>query len=164
LPLIAVDLKGEESLSPPYLLPKGKEHVPETVHHVIVPVDPSAEMSAEMSASDEAHGRGGGGGGGGGGDGALPRPKVTTDGVHASDAVGVAKRGSASIESYSEAIKRLKPHMLLQVVERLQMTQAIIFCRTNLDCDNLEAFLNAAGGGRAFKGMLAKGVENPTAC
>ena len=121
-------------------------------------------MSAEMSASDEAHGRGGGGGGGGGGDGALPRPKVTTDGVHASDAVGVAKRGSASIESYSEAIKRLKPHMLLRVVERLQMTQAIIFCRTNLDCDNLEAFLNAAGGGRAFKGMLVKGVENPTAC
>lgn len=89
---------------------------------------------------------------------------MTTDGVHASDAVGVAKRGSASIESYSEAIKRLKPQMLLQVVERLQMTQAIIFCRTNLDCDNLEAFLNAAGGGRAFKGMLAKGVENPTAC
>ena len=89
---------------------------------------------------------------------------MTTDGVHASDAVGMSKGGSTSIESYSEAIKRLKPHMLLQVVERLQMTQAIIFCRTNLDCDHLEAFLNAAGGGGSFKGMLARGVQNPTAC
>ena len=51
-------------------------------------------------------------------------------------------------EAASEATKRLKPLLLLQVVERLQMQQCLIFCRTNLDCDNLEKFLNAKGAAR----------------
>ena len=29
------------------------------------------------------------------------------------------------------------------------MEQALIFCRTNFDCDNLERFLNTLGGWRA---------------
>ena len=32
------------------------------------------------------------------------------------------------------------------------MDQCLIFCRTNFDCDNLEAFLNACGGGGVFRG------------
>ena len=40
------------------------------------------------------------------------------------------------------------------------MTQAMIFCRTNLDCDNLERFLNKDGGnGKKFSGKLEKGME-----
>ena len=47
---------------------------------------------------------------------------------------------------------------------RLKLTQCLIFCRTNLDCDRLEAFLNAAGGGKGFRGKAEKGVENSYSC
>ena len=118
---------------------KGKEHVPETVQHVVVHIDPESDTSwAEAAGST-----------------------VPTDGVHAHDKVG---RAVGSAEAHSEAVKRLKPLVLLQVVERLQMTQCLVFCRTNLDCDHLEAFLNAAGGGKGFRGKAEKGVENPYSC
>ena len=43
------------------------------------------------------------------------------------------------------------------------MTQAMIFCRTNLDCDNLEKFLNKNGGnGKKFSGKLEKGMVRQT--
>ena len=31
------------------------------------------------------------------------------------------------------------------------MDQGIIFCRTKLDCDNLEKYLSARGGGEKFR-------------
>jgi len=42
--------------------------------------------------------------------------------------------------------------------------QALIFCRTNFDCDNLERFLNAAGGGGGFRGGRESGREDAYAC
>lgn len=48
-------------------------------------------------------------------------------------------------------IKRLKPLLLKRIVDEFNMTQCIIFCRTNLDCDNLEKFLIAEGGGTPFR-------------
>jgi ATP-dependent RNA helicase DDX1 len=127
------------TVRPTFVDLKGKEHVPETVHHVVVHVDPETDTS--WSAEGGA--------------------KLTTDGVHRQDKWG---KGVGSAESWSEGVKRLKPQMLLRIVERLKMTQCLIFCRTNLDCDNLEAFLNAAGGGRAFRGKAEKGVENKYSC
>lgn len=44
------------------------------------------------------------------------------------------------------------------------MSQCLIFCRTNLDCDNLEKYLNSVGGGRRFNGKTEKGKENPYSC
>lgn len=35
-----------------------------------------------------------------------------------------------------------------RVLDAFQMEQALIFCRTNFDCDNLEKFLNSLGGPR----------------
>ena len=64
--------------------------------------------------------------------------RVPTDGVHKDDAVGA---GVATAEAWSEGIKRLKPRVLLEVVERLQVAQCLVFCRTNLDCDHLEQYL-----------------------
>ena len=121
---------------------KGKEHVPETVHHVVVHVDPEADQSWASGPRD-----------------GLPRP--TTDDVHKHDKVG---GGVTTQEHWSEGVKRLKPLMLLRIIERLKMSQCLIFCRTNLDCDNLEAFLNAAGGGKAYRGKAEKGAENPFSC
>ena len=43
------------------------------------------------------------------------------------------------------------------------MSQCLVFCRTNLDCDHLERFLNTKGGG-AFRGKKEKGMENPYSC
>ena len=36
------------------------------------------------------------------------------------------------------------------------MSQCMIFCRTNVDCDNLELFLNTVDGGdgQAFRGKV----------
>ena len=118
---------------------KGKEHVPETVQHVHVPVDPEADLEWADGAGSSA----------------------PTDGVHQHDKTG---RGVGSAEAWSEGVKRLKPLVLMRVIARLKMTQALIFCRTNLDCDHLEAFLNRAGGGKAYRGKAEKGVENPYSC
>lgn len=43
---------------------------------------------------------------------------------------------------------RLKPLVLVELIDKFQMEQCLIFCRTNLDCDLLEQFLIKLGGGR----------------
>lgn len=42
--------------------------------------------------------------------------------------------------------------------------QAIIFCRTNFDCDNLEKFFNSLAGGQAFRGRKDTGPEAQYSC
>ena len=106
---------------------KGKDSVPETVHHVVVHIDPQADVTW-----------------------ATPPLPVPTDAVHKADAVATHLK---SQESLSEGVKRLKPLVLLRIVEKLQMSQCLIFCRTNLDCDNLEKYLNNLGGG-GFRGKV----------
>ena len=44
------------------------------------------------------------------------------------------------------------------------MQQVLVFCRTNFDCDNLEAFLLAAGGGKHGRLGAESGKENPYSC
>ena len=46
------------------------------------------------------------------------------------------------------------------------MSQCMIFCRTNVDCDNLEAFLNAYSGQPTakFTGKRESGKENQYSC
>jgi ATP-dependent RNA helicase DDX1 len=44
------------------------------------------------------------------------------------------------------------------------MEQVLVFCRTNFDCDNLEAFLTAAGGGKRGKLGAESGKENAYSC
>lgn len=45
-----------------------------------------------------------------------------------------------------------------------RIDQCLIFCRTNFDCDNLEAYLNTVGGGGRYRGKMEKGKENPYSC
>lgn len=152
---------------------QGKEHVPETVMHVTVTVDPNSDRSwlqskpevrcACMHASergtaavqlpysfdDEASvgagcqdvcGRGR----------VCVRAQVQTDGCHALEAA-LGPR-SAGAEALSEAVKRLKPRVLQRLLDAFKMPQCLVFCRTNHDCDNLEAFLNGlAAGGKGFQ-------------
>jgi ATP-dependent RNA helicase DDX1 len=88
--------------------------------------------------------------------------------VHARDGVKPGGAGGAgapltNVEA-SEGIKLLKPRMLVSLIDSLQMTQAILFCRTNVDCDNLEAFLTAVGGGQKWRPGQEKGKENKYSC
>ena len=97
--------------------------------------------------------------------GSAPLSTYPTDEVHVADVrQGKVKPGNPHPLSRSEGIKRLKLATLVRLVESLKMDHCLIFCRTNLDCDNLERHLNALGGGRGFRGKAEKGKENPYSC
>lgn len=99
---------------------KGKDAVPETVDHVVVVVDPQEDKTWLQS-----------------------EPRVWTDNAHLFDPE--PGPSSKTQEAWSEAVKRLKPRLLQRLIDALDMQQALIFCRTNFDCDNLEKFLNCLG-------------------
>ncbi len=47
----------------------------------------------------------------------------------------------SSRESMSEAVKMLKGEYCLAAIRAHKMDYGLIFCRTKLDCDNMERFL-----------------------
>lgn len=49
------------------------------------------------------------------------------------------------LEMLSEAVKLLKGEYCVRAITELNMDYAIIFCRTKIDCDNLESYLNSIG-------------------
>ncbi|XP_051501529.1 ATP-dependent RNA helicase DDX1 [Myxocyprinus asiaticus] len=108
-----VDLKGEDS-------------VPETVHHVVVPVNPKTDRFWEKLKSH-----------------------IRTDEVHAKDNT---RPGANTPEMWSEAIKILKGEYTVRAIKEHKMDQAIIFCRTKIDCDNMEEYFIKQGGGPDKKG------------
>ncbi|EDQ84907.1 uncharacterized protein MONBRDRAFT_39079 [Monosiga brevicollis MX1] len=117
---------------------KGMDSVPDTVHHAVVRIDPTRDTSRPSDArwwhQVPAYAR--------------------TDDVHARDNI---KPQRQSKEDLSEGVKRLKYKYLLAAIDQHQMDQAIIFCRTKLDCDNVERFLQTEGGG-------AKAMVNGYTC
>lgn len=70
---------------------KGREAVPDTVDHVLVPVDPKADRSWLQS-----------------------NPAVPTDNMHAFDSTGP---NVDSPENWSQAVKRLKPRVLQRLID-----------------------------------------------
>ncbi|KAL3860213.1 hypothetical protein ACJMK2_010369 [Sinanodonta woodiana] len=51
-------------------------------------------------------------------------------------------------KNYSEAVKILKGEYVIQAITEHNMEKSLIFCRTKLDCDNLEKYLQQRGGGK----------------
>nr|CAI5823478.1 unnamed protein product [Callosobruchus analis] len=94
---------------------KGEDAVPETVHHVVVMVDPQRDKMWQNM-----------------------RRHITTDGVHSNDDV---RPGNNTPETLSEAVKLLKGEYVIRAIDVHKMDRAIIFCRTKLDCDNLERYM-----------------------
>ena len=130
---------------------KGKDVVPETVHHVVVPVT-TQSAAAPWGKS-------------------IPALDKFTDGVHAreDDALRPARRQGASKEAKSQIVKRLKLEVLKKVLDTFHMDTCMIFCRTNLDCDNVEKYLNglssyAGGRGGGYQGKRESGKEDPYSC
>ncbi|XP_034949654.1 ATP-dependent RNA helicase Ddx1 [Chelonus insularis] len=113
---------------------KGEDAVPETVHHVVVMVDPQKDKSWYN----------------------LKR-HIQTDGVHYRDNV---QPGSNTPETLSEAIKILKGEYCIRAIREHKMDRAIIFCRTKLDCDNLERYLKQMGSSE-FSCVCLHGDRKP---
>ncbi|CRG92986.1 DEAD/DEAH box ATP-dependent RNA helicase, putative [Plasmodium gallinaceum] len=67
-------------------------------------------------------------------------------------------------ESISLNIKINKLKKLIQIINVFNMQNGIIFCRTNLDCDNVYNFLNYVGDGKAYKGTVETLKENKYSC
>uniref|UniRef100_A0AAR2JDG3 ATP-dependent RNA helicase n=1 Tax=Pygocentrus nattereri TaxID=42514 RepID=A0AAR2JDG3_PYGNA len=109
-----VDLKGEDS-------------VPETVHHVVVPVNPKTDRLWDR----------------------IGKNHIRTDEVHAKDNT---RPGANTPEMWSEAIKILKGEYTVRAIKEHKMDQAIVFCRTKIDCDNMEQYFIQQGGGPDKKG------------
>lgn len=99
---------------------KGEDAVPDTVHHCVVLVDPQIDTSWKNA-----------------------RQHIQTDGIHSKDNV---KPGTNSPETFSEAVKMLKGEYCIRAIREHKMDRAIIFCRTKIDCDNLENYLRLVGG------------------
>ena len=55
---------------------------------------------------------------------------------------------SILVEMMSEAVKMLKGEYTIRAIKQMKMDRAIIFCRTKLDCDNMENYLNKHGGSK----------------
>lgn len=57
-------------------------------------------------------------------------------------------------ETLSEAVKILKGDYVIQAIEEHKMDRSLIFCRTKLDCDNLEKYLLQRGQGKMISSVL----------
>ena len=118
---------------------KGQDTVPDTIHHCVCIVDPKQDHSWRS----------------------LKRP-IQTDGVHSKDRLNFESESKGFLkklilnssnflivfsETLSEAVKLLKAEYCLNAINTLKMDRGLIFCRTKLDCDNLENFFISHGGG-----------------
>ncbi|CAH8679970.1 unnamed protein product [Schistosoma rodhaini] len=103
---------------------KGQDSVPETVHHVVCLIDPNNDTSWKELMKSNKH--------------------IQTDGVHMKDQLNP---NSSTPEVLSEAVKLLKGEYVIRAIKQQNMDRALIFCRTKLDCDNLEQYFISMGGG-----------------
>jgi len=58
-------------------------------------------------------------------------------------------------EMLSEAVKILKGEYTIRAINKHKMDKAIIFCRTKVDCDNMEEYLLKTGGSGEWKAMYS---------
>lgn len=130
------ELAAKVCVNPTWVDLKGAESVPETVHHVVYKVDLKRDAYLLEGVKTAA----------------------VLDGVHEDSATGHVHA------SASRTLKELKPQVLLGIIDRFDMSQCMIFCRTNVDCNNLEEFLVAHGGGSKFRGRVESGKEHKYSC
>ncbi|KAK2942797.1 putative ATP-dependent RNA helicase Ddx1 [Blattamonas nauphoetae] len=89
---------------------KGDKAVPETVHHTVIRIDPTKPWTQPAGNP------------------------VGTDGIYE------IERNTTRPFMLSQEIKLRKAWACKDVLDRVNPEQAIIFCRTKQDCDNLETF------------------------
>eukprot|EP01103_Thecamoeba_quadrilineata_P009625 TRINITY_DN1940_c0_g1_i1.p1 TRINITY_DN1940_c0_g1~~TRINITY_DN1940_c0_g1_i1.p1 ORF type:complete len:594 (-),score=104.36 TRINITY_DN1940_c0_g1_i1:72-1790(-) len=114
---------------------KGRDYVPDTVHHSMITVDPLKYLNLLDNSPNHP----------------------ISDGVHRREKITFPPK---TPESQSEAVKLLKPLLLLELINAYKMDQALIFVRTRVDADNLETFLLGGRGKPGRKGP----VESEYSC
>mmetsp|Transcript_73787 Transcript_73787/g.153751 ORF Transcript_73787/g.153751 Transcript_73787/m.153751 type:complete len:825 (-) Transcript_73787:77-2551(-) len=129
---------------------KGKDAVPDTVQHVVYYVDPKAELRwSDPECASRAK---------------FPEEQPPIDGIHSKPSLSDFDKDKAQALKYSTSIKIYKPKLVLKIADAFNMSQCLVFCRTNFDCSNLEAYFCKLDGARAFKGKFESGKENPYSC
>eukprot|EP01071_Lankesteria_metandrocarpae_P004207 Lankesteria_metandrocarpae@DN3428_c2_g1_i3.p1 len=134
------------TVNPTWVDIKGKPSIPDTVHFAVYKIDCSYAKPKF----------------------APVKPEITpfTDGVHQFDKQRDARVSPAerSMLGHSSRAKYLKPMVAVKLADILHMDSCLVFCRTNVDCDNFEKYLTELGGGRKFTGAAEAGKENPYSC
>jgi len=129
---------------------KGKDAVPETVHHVVYFIDPT-ESLPWTNEQVAVHAK-------------NPEAKPIVDGIHEKPTMSDIDKEHPHALKMSESIKQMKPKVIVKIADLFKMSQCLIFCRTNVDCNNLETYFNTLGGSRGFGGKFESGKENPYSC
>ena len=102
--------------------------LPDTVHHCVVDITPSAASAKQWLKDDNL---------------------IETDAVHRGGKLNAKveiDKLSDQASKNSECIKQFKPRAVLDIMDKFSMEQVLIFSRTNLDCDLMEKFLKQVGG------------------
>ena len=152
------DLSRKVCDSPTWVDLKGEKHLPDSVKHLVVPVDPSSLDIRELAKQS-----------------LDAEKRVVTDSVHRKgdldkfEAPSLLKGDVKAVldtsqEDQSEVVKLAKPALFVKLFDSLKMEQCLVFCRTNLDCDLFEKYLNKIGGSGSFRGRKESGKESPYAC
>jgi len=117
-------------VNPTWVDLKGREAViPDSIHHACIRIDPTNFVDKDDDKIS-----------------AL-KALVPTDGVHVFD-------GDISDDvksKLSQAVKKLKPCILKELIDTHLIRKCMIFCRTNFDCDNLAEFFDKCGYDNAKK-------------
>eukprot|EP00928_Gymnodinium_smaydae_P004896 TRINITY_DN11678_c0_g6_i1.p1 TRINITY_DN11678_c0_g6~~TRINITY_DN11678_c0_g6_i1.p1 ORF type:complete len:830 (+),score=156.64 TRINITY_DN11678_c0_g6_i1:114-2492(+) len=130
---------------------KGKDSVPETVHHVVYQIDPERELAWNPEET-AVHAK-------------NSEEQPVLDGVHDKPSLSALDAQHPEALRMSENVKRMKPKVLLRIADAFKMTQCLVFCRTNVDCNNLESYFRRLGGERGgYTGKVESGKENPYSC
>ncbi|CAK0796045.1 unnamed protein product, partial [Prorocentrum cordatum] len=132
---------------------KGKDSVPETVHHVVLYVDPMADfpwsdtdLAVRAKPQDQKN-------------------QPVLDAVHEKPSMSSIDSKHPEALKLSEKIKQMKPKYMVKMADLFNMSQCLVFCRTNVDCNNLEDYLNRLGGTKGtYGGKMETGKENPYSC
>lgn len=144
---------------------KGKEAVPDTLHHTLVRVDADSDTALLNGASDGIE---------------WPLDDVHITGQSNTSKNKKAKSAGAfsrnvnmedAADVRSQTIKKLKLVVLKKVIDANNMTQAMLFVRTQRDADNVESFLLQCSGvvpeaisSRRFRGRRDTGPEVEYSC
>jgi ATP-dependent RNA helicase DDX1 len=146
---------------------KGRDSVPETVDHVLVHVNPLTDKDEWRKPQ-----------------GNTLQPylgrfqntvlcnkgdtPIFTDGIaQAQFGAELAQKivsGDKQQDVLSEGIKRLKLVYLMQLLLRFRPEQCMIFCRTRVDCDNVEKFILTAQKARKFRHKTDSGPQGFLSC
>lgn len=142
---------SEITTNPVWVDLKGKDAVPEHLHHAVYFIDPAHELPwSDAQLAEHAK---------------FPEIQVPSDGVHSKPSMSDLDQKNPTALRMSDKIKQMKPKMIVKIADSFKMTQCLVFCRTNIEVDLVEEYLCRLGGvKKGFGAKVESGKENPYSC